>query len=221
MTRRAPKKDPSSTDPTPLATTATGAGATPRRARRRGGKPSGGKHGSEPRMRIRAREQRAVTLSDQGWTQEAIAQDLGITQSAVSQILRRVDERMASEIGAQRQRHRARIFRRLDHVSREASAAWEHSKAGRTTRTQTKRQDASGVPVITQQVTVEERSNPSLLEEVRRAEEAKARLLGFGRSGDRGVTPETSPALPPVFTLTLGDERTAPRRSEEGPGESS
>ena len=50
--------------------------------------------------------------------------------------------------------------------------------------------------MITQQVTVDERPNPRLLEEVRLAEEAKAELLGFGGAGDRGVTPPTeAPAM--------------------------
>lgn len=210
--RRSPKnqKAPRATSRAAGCDSPTG-GAT----RRRGGKPSGGKQGSEPRLRIRAREQRVVTLSEQGWTQDAIARDLDISQSAVSQILRRVDERMWREIQAQCHHLRARIFRRLDHVSREACAGWEKSKAGHTKRTQTKRQDAQGGPVITQQVTIDERPNPRLLEEARLAEEAKAALLGFGRSGDQGLTSSPEAALPTVFTLTLGDERTAPTRGDE------
>jgi DNA-binding CsgD family transcriptional regulator len=163
--------------------------------RRRGGKPSGGKNGSEPRMRIRAREQGVVALSEAGRTQDAIARELGITQSAVSQILRRVDLRIVAELAVQRAPYLARIFRKLDYVSREGSAGWEQSKAGHVKRTQTKRQDASGAPQVIQQVTVDERPNARLLEEVRRAEEAKAELLGFGTSADRSVTPApTAPA---------------------------
>jgi DNA-binding CsgD family transcriptional regulator len=78
--------------------------------RRRGGKPSGGKNGSEPRMRIRAREQGVVALSEAGRTQDAIARELGITQSAVSQILRRVDLRIVAELAVQRAPYLARIF---------------------------------------------------------------------------------------------------------------
>jgi transcriptional regulator with XRE-family HTH domain len=185
-----------------MATTAKVPGTTSDRSRRRGGKPCGGKQGSEPRVRIRAREQRVVALSDQGWSQEAIAHDLGITQSAVSQILRRVDDRMVGEMGAQHAHHRTRIFRRLDYLSREGCASWEQSKAGHTTRTQTKRQDATGAPVVTQQVTVDDRPNARLLEEVRLAEQAKAGLLGFGRSGDRGVTPPPEAAVLSTEELT-------------------
>jgi DNA-binding CsgD family transcriptional regulator len=192
----------------------------PRVARRRGGKPSGGKNGSEPRVRIRAREQRVLALSEQGWTQAAIAQDLEITQSAVSQILRRIDDRFLDEMRDALQHQRARIFRKLDYISREASVGWEKSKGGHTKRTQTKRQDASGAPVITQQVTIDERPEPRWLEEGRLAEEAKAGLLGFGRRGDPGVTPDAASTVPAVFTLTLGDERTAPRAAEDGTGES-
>ena len=55
--------------------------------------PRGGKGGAEPRRVIRRREHQVLTLTEQGWRQEAIADHLGITQAAVSKILRRVDER--------------------------------------------------------------------------------------------------------------------------------
>ena len=207
MKPRVPKKHrhQTHTHTPPITTTAKISVDQHRRSRRRGGKPCGGKHGSEPRVRTRAREQRVVALSDQGWSQDAIAHDLGITQSAVSQILRRVDDRMLGELRTQLAHHRARIFRRLDYLSREGCAGWEKSKAGHTKRTQTKRQDSSGAPVITQQVTVDERPNPRLLEEVRLAEEAKAGLLGFGGSGDHGVTP------PPEAAALLSTEELADR----------
>ena len=52
--------------------------------------PRGGKGGAEPRSVIRRREHQVLTLTEQGWRQEAIADHLGITQAAVSKILRRV-----------------------------------------------------------------------------------------------------------------------------------
>ena len=57
----------------------------------------GGKGGAEPRRVIRQREHQVLTLTEQGWRQEAIADHLGITQAAVSKILRRVDARVAPQ----------------------------------------------------------------------------------------------------------------------------
>ena len=145
MKPRAPRKDrhQRGKDAPIVTITEKVSGTTRGGSRRRGGKPCGGKHGSEPRVRTRAREQRVVALSDQGWSQDAIGHDLGITQSAVSQILRRVDDRIVGEMRAQLAHHRARIFRRLDYLSRKGCAGWEKSKAGHTKRTQTKRQDSA------------------------------------------------------------------------------
>ena len=62
------------------------ADAPPRPPRRN---PRGGKGGAEPRSVIRRREHQVLTLTEEGWRQEAIADHLGITQAAVSKILRR------------------------------------------------------------------------------------------------------------------------------------
>ena len=54
------------------------ADAPPRPPRRT---PRGGKGGAEPRSVIRRREHQVLTLTEQGWRQEAIADHLGITQA--------------------------------------------------------------------------------------------------------------------------------------------
>ena len=59
---------------------------TPRRRRGRGGQG-----GHEPRARIRTRELRAMELTVLGWSQQQIAADLGVSQAAVSKILKRVE----------------------------------------------------------------------------------------------------------------------------------
>ena len=62
----------------------------------------GGKGGAEPRSVIRRREHQVLTLTEQGWRQEAIAADLGITQAAVSKVLRRVALLRGSKTDPQR-----------------------------------------------------------------------------------------------------------------------
>ncbi len=88
------------------------------RTRRRGGKG-----GTEPPLRRRRREQLVIDRSTAGDSQYDIARDLKISQSAVSQILRRVDDRWAQENLDVIGRHKAAEARKLDHVHREAIRA--------------------------------------------------------------------------------------------------
>ena len=57
----------------------------------------GGQGGAEPGLRIQRREREVLELTTTGLDQYAVAGRLGITQSAVSQILTRVDQRWATE----------------------------------------------------------------------------------------------------------------------------
>ena len=51
------------------------------RARRK--RVRGGKEGAEARVTIRAREQQVLELSEQGLTQQTIAEEVGVSQAAV------------------------------------------------------------------------------------------------------------------------------------------
>ena len=166
----------------------------------------GGKGGAEPRSVIRGREHQVLTLTEQGWRQEAIADHLGITQAAVSKILRRVDERALRAVADQVAYLKMRGTRHLEYLSREGRRGWEQSKQGRVRRRQTKGVRADGTPVVTQDVVIDEHPDPRMLDQARKAEEALADLLGLtgskspaGRSDPR---PQTD--LPPV--LQISDE---------------
>ena len=100
--------------------------------------PRGGKGGAEPRSVIRGREHQVLTLTEEGWRQEAIADHLGITQAAVSKILRRVDERALRVVADQVAYRKMRGARHLEYLSREGRWGWEQSKQGRVRRRQTK-----------------------------------------------------------------------------------
>src|SRR6266702_8371203 len=87
----------------------------------------GGQGGAEPRLRIRERETRAVHFSVRGGTQDEIAAELGISQPAVSKLLRRVDDRVVDDVSRALTQHKARQTVRLEHLYREAIKAWERS----------------------------------------------------------------------------------------------
>ena len=77
-------------------------------------------------------------MTEEGWRQEAIADHLGITQAAVSKILRRVDERALRVVADQVAYLKMRGARHLEYLSREGRRGWEQSKQGRVRRRQTK-----------------------------------------------------------------------------------
>ena len=122
--------------------TKSSAGPVTPRARMR--RTRGGKEGAEARVTIRAREQRVLELSEQGWTQQATAQEVGVSQAAVSKILRRTDERARERINAERTQVKMRRSRHLEYISREGRRGWETSKQGRVRRRQRKVADADG-----------------------------------------------------------------------------
>ena len=192
--------------------------ARPRRAR-------GGKEGAEARATVREREQRVLEFSEQGWTQKAIAKEVGVTQAAVSKILRRTDERALEKINADRAQVKMRRARHLEYISREGRRGWETSKHGRVRRRQRKVADADGETVVTQDVVVDEQPDPRFLDQARKSEEALANLHGLTttprRAGGRpaGTTATSSP-LTQVSDETLERayaELTQPRNSKNDP----
>ena len=166
--------------------------------------PRGGKGGAEPRRVIRQREHQVLTLTEQGWRQEAIADHLGITQAAVSKILRRVDERALRVVADQVAYLKMRGTRHLEYLSREGRWGWEQSKQGRVRRRQTKGARADGTPVVTQDVVIDEHPDPRMLDQARKAEEALAALFGLtGSTSSAGRSdPRRQSDLPPLLRLT-------------------
>jgi DNA-binding CsgD family transcriptional regulator len=91
------------------------------------GQGRGGRGGHEPRLRIQAREIRAYELSIGGKSQTEIAAALGISQPAVSTLLRRVEDRHAAEMAGDLRRLRARCIAQYQHVYNKAMQAFERS----------------------------------------------------------------------------------------------
>jgi predicted transcriptional regulator len=171
-------------------------------------KGRGGKGGCEPRIRVRQREEDVVQLATEGHSQHEIARLTGISQPAVSKILRRVDERWLKDNAGRLERFRVEQARKSEHLYREALRAWEQSKAQRTRRRQRKSEGpVTGAGGVMAEVIVDDsHGDPRYLEAARRALADVARLWGVN-AGDRAAK---EPAPPAVFTLKLGDERTAP-----------
>jgi len=98
------------------------------------GRRRGGKGGAEPPARILERRWRAWELAVRGWTQREIAEALGVSQPAVSKMVRRAGLDACEELREQSRAHLARQSSQLDYVFRESIEAWEKSKSDHTRR---------------------------------------------------------------------------------------
>jgi transcriptional regulator with XRE-family HTH domain len=112
-----------------------------------------------------------MELAVLGWSQYQIAADLGISQAAVSKILKRIETRILQELAETVERQKARHTLRLEHLFAEAMRAWEQSKADSTRRRQRKAQGgAGGAGAIVAEVVVEnQHGDPRYLDEARKA----------------------------------------------------
>jgi len=141
----------------------------------------GGQGGHEPRARIRTRELRAMELLVLGWSQHQIAADLGVSQAAVSKILRRVEERVLRELRSVVERQKARHSMRLEHLYAEAMHAWSDSKADSTRRRQRKTQAGAGTggTTVAEVVSENQHGDPRYLEEARKSLADHRKLWGL------------------------------------------
>jgi predicted transcriptional regulator len=129
----------------------------------------GGQGGHEPRARIRTRELRALELANQGWSQHQIADDLGVSQAAVSKLLKRIELRILRELTDTVERQKARQSLRLEHLFAESMRAWTDSKTDATRRRQRKSQGGARGDAVVAEVTVEnQHGDPRYLEEARK-----------------------------------------------------
>lgn len=145
--------------------------------RRRG---RGGQGGHEPRTRIRTRELRAMELAVLGWSQHHIAEDLGISQAAVSKLLKRIETRLFREMAETVGRQKARHALRLEHLFAEAMRSWNESKADSTRRRQRKTQSGQGADATVAELVVEnQHGDPRYLDEARKALADHRKLWGL------------------------------------------
>ncbi len=165
----------------------------------------GGKGGAEPRLRLRRREHEVLDLTTAGFDQYAVARRLGISQSAVSQILTRVDQRWATENLDYVHRQKMAATRKLDRLYREAMHAWEASKTHKTRRRQRKTDGTGGRQghAMAEVVVEDSHGDPRYLDAARRALADRDRLWD---ALTPAPTAAIAPDVPTVFTLKIGDD---------------
>ena len=147
---------------------------TPRRRRGRGGQG-----GHDPRARIRTRELRAMELTALGWSQPQIARDLGISQAAVSKILKRIETRQLREWAETLERHKVKQTLRLEHLFAEAIRAWHESKADTTRRRQRQTESDHGGASVAEIIVENQHGDPRYLDEARKALADHRKLWGL------------------------------------------
>jgi predicted DNA-binding protein (UPF0251 family) len=175
--------------------------AAPRRRRGRGGQG-----GHEPRVRIRTREIRAMELAVLGWSQHQIAADLGISQPAVSKLLKRVEERVLRELAGTIERQKARQTLRLEHQFAQLMGAWEKSKADTTRKRQRKTQGGSGGPdaTVAEIVVENHHGDPRYVEAARRVLADQRKIWGLDAPQQLAVHAQN-----PYADMTEADLRAA------------
>jgi DNA-binding Lrp family transcriptional regulator len=134
---------------------------------RRRGRARGGKDGAEPRSRVRLRELQAMQLTLEGQSQYQIAAALGISQPAVSKILRRLEDRLLADVAWKVDRQRARQTLRLEFLYAEAVRAWRASQEDAVRKRQRKSGGTGGASVA-ELVSENRHGDPRFLDEARR-----------------------------------------------------
>jgi transcriptional regulator with XRE-family HTH domain len=138
--------------------------------------------GQIPTSIVRDREQRAWQLSAQGKGQTEIAAALGVSQSAVSQILKRVSLRVQGEMTGAIAQTKAQQCARLDHVYSQAMTAWDESRKPRSlSRRRRRTTAATGQPLEEETINQAESSagDPQFLLAALAALAGKRKLLGL------------------------------------------
>ena len=141
----------------------------------------GGQGGHESHAHVKAREHRVLERSVAGLSQREIAAEEGITQSAVSKILQRVETRVLKELVARVEHQKVRQTLCLVYVYQEGMKAWEASKSDATRRLQKKTQTAAGAlsGTVAQLVVENRHGDPRYLEIARKALADQRRVWGL------------------------------------------
>ena len=130
----------------------------------------GGKGGKEPQRRIRLREAQVLDRYLTGQSQYQIASGVGISQPAVSKILRRLEDRQLADLGLKRDRQRAQQTMHLRFLYAQAMGAWQASQEDGERRRQRKTSSRAGGgdQTVAELVSENRHGDPRFLETARR-----------------------------------------------------
>jgi predicted transcriptional regulator len=136
-----------------------------------------------------------MELTVLGWSQHRIAADLGISQPAVSKILKRIELRMLREFTGTVERQKVRHSLRLEHLFGEAMQAWEHSKSDTTRRRQRKSEGEDGrrAGTVAEIVVENQHGDPRYLDEARKALADHRKLWGLDAPQKMDVRASSNP----------------------------
>ena len=142
----------------------------------------GGQGGREPRATVQARALRVLERSVAGLSQREIAAEEGMSQSAVSKILQRLEARVLEELVGRVEQQKARQSLRLDYLYGESLRAWEASKADATRRVQRTTHAGAGAVgggTVAQLVVETQHGDPRYLEVARKVLADQRRVWGL------------------------------------------
>lgn len=118
-----------------------------------------------------------------GWSQQAIADELGLSQQQISKDIRTVQERWRNSVTLNLDEAKRRELTRIDLLEREFWSAWESSKTERTKARQESgdKKDANGRPIVTKASMEKEQrdGNPAFLQGVMTCIDRRCKLLGL------------------------------------------
>ena len=135
-----------------------------------------------------------MELAVLGWSQPQIAADLGISQAAVSKLLKRIETRLLRELAETVHRQKARQTLRLEHLFAEAMRAWNESKADTTRRRQRQTQGGDGAGATIAELVVENHhGDPRYLDEARKALADQRKLWGLTRRSPSSCSTDDMP----------------------------
>ena len=151
---------------------------------RKKGMPHGGKGGAEPQSTVQRREHEVLERRAQYHSQHEIAKALGISQAAVSKILRRLGARWARENTALLDQHRFEVVTTLRRLVREAFAAWQRSCAAHVRKRQRKQ---DGGKVLSEVWIDETSGDPRFLAQLRQLLDRLAVAQGLSAASQQPI----------------------------------
>ena len=148
-------------------------------------------------LEIVQRRQKVAEWALQSWTQEAIAQELGVSQGLVAADLKKIRqvwrESAIRDFDAARHEELARLAR----IERESMAAWERSKQPLQTATVNGEAGAQ----TARRTVKHQNGDPRFLDIALRCSEARRQILGLD------APTKVSPTMPDGRPLTLEERR--------------